>query len=107
MAGVAEAGGSIITMSAPSQFTAEFAQRVRHFFAEMGVIGPDVDVIANAARHWRVAFIDPDRQRALIDERVYAGACFRVGHFQRLADAYRRPRLPSADVWRFISGGLE
>jgi hypothetical protein len=84
----------------------ELLGRFDQALAEIIRTGPDCDPPAILHRHG-LRLVDPDRQRALIDEVVYAGACFRVGHFQRLADSCMRRRLPAADTWRFISRGLE
>jgi hypothetical protein len=85
----------------------ELAERLKQLLVEFGGAHIDPQTVAHAFRKKGLALIDPDRQRALIDERVYEGALWRGHRWQRLAEAYQRSRLPDADTWRFISGGLE
>ncbi len=60
-------------------------------------------VIVRIFRAHDIGLVDPERQRCLVDERVYEGVLHRSHRWERLALAYMAPRDPGAAVWREIT----
>jgi hypothetical protein len=84
-----------------AMITPELARRLEQALARAGVDFEPANgqAIAQALRDAGIALVDVERQRALIDETVYAGALFRSQRWRALAEARHCPRCDGpADV---------
>jgi hypothetical protein len=67
--------------------TEELATKLTRFFADLGLQIPDAQGVAWTLRERGIGLLDAARQRAMVDEIVYAGVCFRARHWRELAEA--------------------
>jgi hypothetical protein len=68
--------------------TEELATKLTRFFADLGLQVPDAQHVAWTLRERGIGLIDAARHRAMVDEIVYAGACFRANRWRELAEAH-------------------
>jgi hypothetical protein len=67
--------------------TNELATKLNRFFADLGLQLPDAQHVAGVLRARGIGLLDVERHRAMVDEKVYAGACWRANHWRVLAEA--------------------
>jgi hypothetical protein len=67
--------------------TDELATKLNSFFGDLGLQLPDAQHVAGVLRARGIGLLDVERHRAMVDEKVYAGACWRANHWRVLAEA--------------------
>jgi hypothetical protein len=83
--------------------TPELLAKLGPAIAEAAVrTGTGADAAAVLRRHG-IGVVDLDRQRCVIDERVYEGALFRARRWERLALPFLSPLLPAETTWQELS----
>jgi hypothetical protein len=77
-------------------YTRKLLDKLEELLAD--ACGMDVRMFAAEAHRMGIGLVDLDRQRCLIDERVYESAL----HRGRVGAAYLNPREPSAATWQAL-----
>lgn len=98
----------------PPLLAPELAERLDALFASLGLTMPGgAEGFAQAALRRGIGLVDPSRQSALVDLRVYAGACWRLNRWRELAEAKTDAALPAfardviRSAWMGAEGGAD